>query len=318
MYTYIIRRFIQMFIVLIIVSMIVFFTVRLLPGDPILIYMSRTEMQNISQEQIDAMRHETGLDKPQVVQYGLWMRDVFTGNLGTSLLDRRPVLDSIMVRLPVTLYLGGIAFVISAFLGIVLGIVAAVYRGRIVDVVVTGLGNVGVTTPVFWLGILLIYFFALKLKILPAFGYTSPFEDFWASIQQAILPIFCLIVPRISSILRLTRSSMLDVIHEDYIRTALSKGLRERTVIFKHALKNALIPVFTLTGMQLAGMISGQVLIERVFSIPGIGRMVVEAVLSQDYSVLQGAVLIIGILVLVINLIVDLSWGWIDPRIRYG
>jgi len=182
----------------------------------------------------------------------------------------------------------------------------------------TSLGNLGITIPVFWLGILLIYYFGLKLDLLPIFGYTSPLEDFWKNTTEIILPVFCLAVPPIASAVRMTRSSMLEVMRQDYVRTAWSKGLRERIVVMRHALKNGLIPVVTLKGMSLARIVGGSVLVETVFNIPGMGRLAVEGLFSHDYAVVQGCMLIAGTVVLVSNLIIDLSYGWLDPRIRYG
>jgi peptide/nickel transport system permease protein len=186
------------------------------------------------------------------------------------------------------------------------------------DNVLTSLGNLGICVPVFWLGILLIYLFSHKLKWLPTFGYTSPFEDFWLSTKQIILPVLCIAAPGMASAVRLTRSSMLEVLRQDYIRTAWSKGLRERLVIIRHALKNGLIPVITLKGMTMANIVGGSVLIETVFSIPGMGRLMVEAIFSHDYIVIQGAILVVGIILLTVNLLIDLSYGWLDPRVRYG
>jgi peptide/nickel transport system permease protein len=186
------------------------------------------------------------------------------------------------------------------------------------DNVLTSLGNLGITIPVFWLGILLIYAFGLKLDWLPIFGYTSPFEDFALNTQQIIMPVFCLAIPSVASAVRMTRSSMLEVMRQDYVRTAWSKGLRERAVIMRHALKNGLIPVVTLKGVTLTVIVGGSVLVETVFSIPGMGRLAVEGLFSQDYAVVQGVILVIGTFVLAINLLIDLSYGWLDPRVRYG
>jgi len=197
-------------------------------------------------------------------------------------------------------------------------VISAVRRGTWLDTIVTILANIGITVPIFWLGIILMYIFALELKWLPVFGYTSPFNDFWMSTRQLVMPVFCLAIFSLSSIIRQTRSSMLEVMRQDYIRTAWSKGLRERVVIYRHALKNGLIPVITLIGMSLSMVIGGSVLIETVFNIPGLGRALVTAVFTKDYQVVQGFSLIIAAVVLVTNLIVDISYGWFDPRIRYN
>jgi peptide/nickel transport system permease protein len=315
--TYIIRRILQMILVLLIVTVIVFLMVRLLPGDPILMYLTTTDLQEITQEQIDFIRRDLGLDRPLLVQYFDWIGNVVTGDLGNSIIHRGKVGDDIKRRLPITLHLGGLAFIISIIIGIPMGVIAAVRRGTWLDSVLTSLGNLGITIPVFWLGILLIYAFGYKLDWLPVFGYTSPFKDLALNTRQIILPVFCLAVPPIASAVRLTRSSMLDVMRQDYVRTAWSKGLVERSVIMRHALKNGLIPVVTLKGISLATIVGGSVLVETVFSIPGMGRLAVEALFSQDYTVVQAVILVTSIVILAINLLVDLSYGWLDPRVRY-
>jgi peptide/nickel transport system permease protein len=307
-----------MILVLLIVTVIVFLMVRLLPGDPILMYLTTSDLEEITQEQVDVIRHDLGLDRPLLVQYFDWIGKVVTGDLGTSIIHRGKVGDDIKRRLPITLHLGGLAFIISIIVGIPMGIIAAVRRGTWLDNVLTSLGNLGITIPVFWLGILLIYAFGLKLDWLPVFGYTSPFKDFGLNTQQIILPVFCLAVPPIASAVRLTRSSMLEVMRQDYVRTAWSKGLRERAVIMRHGLKNGLIPVVTLKGISLATIVGGSVLVETVFSIPGMGRLAVEGLFSQDYAVVQAVILVIGTFILFINLLIDLSYGWLDPRVRYG
>ncbi len=318
MATYISRRLIQAVIVLIIVSLLVFVVIRLLPGDPILIYLSQEEMETLTQEEVDRTRHEFGLDRPLMVQYLDWVADLFRGNFGTSLFYRENVGTLIAERLPITLHLGLIAFVLSGLLGITAGMLAALRRGRWIDTLMTVLANLGITVPVFWLGILLIYLFGLKLRLLPIFGYTSPFEDFWLSTKQLIMPVCCLCIFSLASLARQTRSSMLEVIHQDYIRTAWSKGLRERTIVIRHVMKNGLIPVITLMGMGLRFILGGSVLIETVFNIPGMGRLSVEAVFSQDYAIIQAVIFLTALIVVLANLLVDISYGWLDPRVRYG
>lgn len=318
MATYIIRRILQMILVLFIITVIVFLMMRLLPGDPIVLYLATQNVEELSQERIDIMRHDLGLDRSLWVQYFDWLSNVITGDLGNSIIHRGKVITDIKQRLPITLHLGLLAFIASIIIGIPLGVISAVRRNSWMDNVLTSLGNLGVCVPIFWLGILLIFLFSHQLKLLPTFGYTSPFEDFWLNTRQIILPVFCIAVPGIASAVRLTRSSMLEVLQQDYIRTAWSKGLRERAIIMRHGLKNGLIPVITLKGITMANIVGGSVLIETVFSIPGMGRLMVEAIFSQDYIVLQGGILIIGIVLLSVNLLIDLSYGWLDPRVRYN
>jgi peptide/nickel transport system permease protein len=297
--------------------MLIFFAMRFLPGDPILMLITSDDLAEVSEDEIQALKKEFGLDKPMAVQYITWLSNAFYGDLGKSIINRTNVTEEIIGRLPITLHLGLLAFIISILIGIPAGVVCAIRRGKRVDTVVTILSNLGITVPTFWFGILLIYFFALYLRLLPVHGYTSPFDDFWMSTKQIIMPVFCLSIFPIASSARQTRSSMLEVMGQDYIRTAWAKGLKERFIITRHALKNALIPVVTLNGMTLRNIIGGSVLIETVFNVPGMGRLVVDAVFSQDYAIVQGVSLLIAIVVMMANLLVDLSYGWLDPRIRY-
>jgi peptide/nickel transport system permease protein len=316
--TYIVKRILSMLVVLLIVTAIVFILVRLLPGDPILIYLTQQDVESLSIEQVAKVRHELGLDKPIAVQYVRWVGALARGDFGISVIRQTPVMLDIKQRLPITLHLGSMAFLVSIMIGIPAGVIAAVRRGGWLDQLVTTIGNLGVTIPSFWLAIFLIYIFGLRLGWLPIFGYTSPFKDFWLSASQAILPVFCLAIPPIAMDMRLTRSSMLEVMRQDYVRTAWSKGMPEARVIIRHGLKNALIPVITMKGMSIIMIFGGSVFIETVFSIPGMGRLLVEAVRSLDYGVVQAVMFVMAIIVSVVNLLIDISWGWLDPRIRYG
>jgi peptide/nickel transport system permease protein len=218
---------------------------------------------------------------------------------------------------PVTIYLTFWALLLSTIFGIFAGVISAVKRGSIIDSVISLFANTGVAIPTFWLGIIGIYLFGLKLGWLPIQGWTSPFDDFWQSTKQAIMPIIALAIPNIAVVVRQTRSSMLETIRQDYVRTATSKGLSKNIVLYKHALRNALIPVVTLVGLTLTFLIGGEVLIETVFNIPGLGRLLVRAALEKDFLIVQSGVLLIGTAVCLINLLVDIAYGWIDPRIRY-
>jgi len=224
----------------------------------------------------------------------------------------------ILERYPVTIHLGLLAFTLSTTLGILAGLLAAIRRGKWADKVVTPLTYIGITIPIFWLGILMIYAFGLKLHWLPIIGYTSPFDDFWMSTKQAIMPVICLSVGALAATARQTRSSMLEVIRQDYIRTAWSKGLKEGIVVMRHALKNSLIPVITVLGLHLGWIFGGSVIIETVFSIPGIGYLMVTSIFCQDYAVVQSCTLIFALMIIFANLVVDISYGWLDPRIKYG
>jgi peptide/nickel transport system permease protein len=317
MTAYIIRRLIMGVIVILIVTLMIFIFIRILPGDPLIMYMTGQELYELSEQQMDTLRAKFGLDKPLPLQYINWLGNIFQGDLGLSIYYDSKVAGLVAERLPVTLYLGVISFIVGNFLGISFGVICALQRGKWLDTVVTFFANIGITVPSFWIGIILIYILALKLGWLPVYGYVSPFEDFWMSIRKAIMPVFCLSLFTIASVCRLTRSSMLEVIAQDYIRTAWSKGLMERAVVARHTIKNALIPVITAMGFQVAMIFGGSVLIETIFNIPGVGRLMTESVIEQDFMVVQAGTLMIATMVVLTNLAVDISYGWLDPRIRY-
>ncbi len=310
---YIIRRLILSLVVIWIVTILSFLLVHIMPGDPAAIMLGA----EASQEQIDTLRHELLLDQPVVVQYGHWLGNVITGNFGKSLKYQENVGNLIAQRLPITIYLSLLALVVSVVIGVGAGIICAVRRGSILDSVITILANAGISLPMFWLGILGIYLFGLKLGWLPIQGYVSPLDNFWLSLRKTIMPVICLAIPSIAILARQTRSSMLEVVRQDYIKTAWAKGLAERVIVINHALKNSLIPIVTLLGLQLRLVVSGSVVVETVFNIPGMGRLLVSATFAKDFITVQAITLVIGIVVLFSNLIVDISYGWLDPRIRF-
>jgi len=314
---FIIRRLFQAAIIMVIVSLLVFFMMRLLPGDPILLLVTSNQKAEFTEQQIEILRHEYGLDKPIIVQYIDWMGGVLRGDLGISILNKTRVGPEMTKRFFISIHLGLLSFIIGNLVGIPLGVIAAVRRATWIDSVVTVLSNIGITVPNFWFGMILIYIFGLHFRLLPTMGYTSPVTDFWLNTRQLIMPLACLSLFPIAGTARQTRSSMLEVMNQDYIRTAWSKGLKERVVVLKHALKNGMIPVITLSGMQLSMIIGGQVLIEMVFNIPGMGRLLVTSVSNQDYPYVQGIILLIAAVVVFVNLLVDFTYGWLDPRIRY-
>jgi peptide/nickel transport system permease protein len=313
MTNYIISRVIQTIVVLFLVSIITFLLVEIMPGDPVITMLGR----DATPEEAATLRAELWLDRPITVRYVHWFSGVLQGDLGESIFYREPVTDVLMKKFRITGYLACLALVLSVVLGITTGIISAIRRGGAVDQLVSVSANIGIAIPAFWLGIMGIYLFALKLAWLPIHGWTSPFEDFWMSSSQAVMPVILLAIPSIAVLSRQSRSSMLEVIHQDYIRTAWSKGLRERVVVFKHAIKNALMPVVTLVGLQVRLLFGGSVLVEQVFNIPGLGRLLVQSAFNKDFTVIQGGVILIGLIVCIVNLLVDISYGWIDPRVRY-
>ena len=318
MTTYTIRRLIEGFVIIIAVTLIVFLMMRLLPGDPLSLYVAQNELSNMAPEQLHQLEVQFGLDKPLMVQYFVWIWDALRGNLGTSIFYQQNVTTLIEQRMPITIHLGILAFILSGILGILFGIICALKRGTWIDTTVTLLANIGITLPSFWIAILLIYVFGLRLGLLPVFGYTSPFENFGLNAREVIMPVFCLAVFSIAGLTRQCRSTILEVVRQDYIRTAWAKGLSERVVVFRHTLKNAMIPVVTILGLQIRLIFGGSVIIETVFNINGVGRLLTSAVFAQDFQVVQAGTLIIAIIVVLSNLLVDISYGWLDPRIRLG
>jgi peptide/nickel transport system permease protein len=318
MTAFIIRRLLQSIVIIFLVTISVFLCMRLLPGDPIFMLFSPSELQTYTEEELAAIRHKAGLDKPLPVQYFSWIGGVFRGDLGKSIMFDFTVSSELAKRIPVTAYIGSIAFIIGTILGVSFGVISAIKRGSWIDSLVTTLANLGITIPTFWLGVMLIFFFAIDLRWLPVMGFTNPFIDFWDSTRKLVMPVICMVIPGLAGYARYTRSSMLEVLRQDYIRTAWSKGLRQRVVIMKHAMKNGLIPIVTLTGMGIGGILGGSVMIEQVFNIPGMGRLAVEAMFTHDYAITQGLTLVFTGIVIFSNLLVDISYVWLDPRIRFN
>ncbi len=310
---YIVQRVIQTLVVILILSVICFFLMHLLPGDPALSLLG----EEPTQEEIERVRAELGLDRPVIVQYFSWLADAVRGDLGTSIKYREDVTSLILHRLTPTLHIGVVSFVISVVLGVAAGVIASIRRGGWLDSLITISANLGMAVPNFWLGILGIYFFSLYLGWLPVQGYVSPAEDFWESTKRIIMPCLVLGCSSMAGLARQTRSSMLEVIRQDYIRTAKAKGLKRKVVLYKHALKNAVIPVITLCGLMLPNIIGGSVIIEQVYNINGIGRLMLTAVFDRDIIVVQGCLIMISITVALANLLVDISYGYFNPRIRY-
>ena len=239
---YVIRRLIQCVVIIFLVTLGLFFAMRLLPGDPLLMIINQEQLGELTQERLDQLREEHGFNRPLIVQYFSWISDTVHGDLGTSITYTSPVTSLLKKRIPITFHLGILSFIIAHVIGIAIGIFSAIRRGTRLDTGLTVLANIGITIPTFWLGIMLIYLFALYWHLLPPMGYTSPFENFWLSTRQLIMPVFCLAVLPLASAARQTRSSVLEIMRQDYVRTAWSKGLKERSVVMRHALKNATYP----------------------------------------------------------------------------
>jgi peptide/nickel transport system permease protein len=317
MIAYIIRRLFQGILVLILVTIFIFLVMRLLPGDPLMLFVAQSQIENITPAGLAELRHQFGLDASLPVQYIRWIGGTLRGDLGYSIFVREKVSTLVVQRFPITVHLGAVSMVFSCVFGITFGVICAVRRGKWIDTLFTILANLGITAPSFWVGVMLMYIFGLKLNLLPISGYTSPFENFWLSVKQILMPVLCLSFFSLAALTRQSRSSTLEVVRQDFVRTAWAKGLTERIIVIRHIIKNSLIPVVTILGMQVGYIFGASVLIETIFNIPGMGRMMRDGVFSQDYQVVQSGVLIICAVVVLTNIAVDISYGWLDPRIRY-
>jgi peptide/nickel transport system permease protein len=311
---YILKRLISMIPVLFLVSLVVFIIVHLTPGDPALVMLG----EEVNPTSLAALRHDMGLDQPIPVQYMTWLSSVLRGDLGHSIQNHQPVFEAILQRLPVTAELTLLAMIISLVIAIPTGILSATRRGSRSDLISTTLALLGVSMPSFFLAILLIFIFSLDLRWLPPIGFTPILEDPIANIKGLVLPAVTLGAATAAIIARLTRSSLLEVLQLEYIRTARAKGLAERGVIYGHALKNAMIPVMTIIGLQVGALLGGAIITETIFVLPGVGRLAVDAIFTRDFPVLQGVVLFLALIYLFVNLTVDVLYAYLDPRIHYG
>lgn len=313
MLTYFIRRLLALIPVLFLVSIIVFIIMHAIPGDPVDV-MYGTE--GVSEETRAAIEHKLGLDQPLPVQYFCWLGRFVTGDWGVSFINGQPIAKTILLKLPATYFLSLTSMVAAIILSFPLGIVAAIKRNTGVDYLAMVLALLGISIPNFWMAIMLVLIFSLTLGWLPSIGYVSPLESVTGSIKHLVLPSIALGVSLIGTFTRLTRSSLLEVLGEDYVRTARSKGLGETVVILVHALKNAIIPVITVMGMWFGFLLAGSVVIETIFAWPGVGQLLVQSILSRDYPMVQNVVLIVSITFVLINLFVDMTYTFLDPRIQ--
>ncbi|PGY09700.1 peptide/nickel transport system permease protein [Bacillus sp. OV166] len=304
MLMFILRRLIQTIPVVIGVTFVVFFIMQLVPGDPAVLLAG----EGASKETVNALREQLGLNRPLLVQYFDYLLNVFQGDFGNSLKNSQPVLDEIMVRLPITMELAFFSIIITIVLGMAAGIISAVKPYSLTDTSVMLVALLGISLPSFWFGLMMMYFFSVKLQILPVAG--------WDSILHVILPALTLGAGGAAIVARMTRSSMLEVIRQDYIRTARAKGLREHVIIYKHALRNALIPVITVVGLQFGALLGGTVLVESIFAINGLGRMIVDAIRMRDLPVVQGGVLAASLIFVIVNLFVDVFYRFFNKRIE--
>jgi peptide/nickel transport system permease protein len=307
LYAYLIRRLLWSIPVLLGITFTIHTVLSLTPGDPVRIMLGETA----TQEQIAAVRRELGLDRPFMERYGVYLGNLLQGDLGRSYRSQREVLEEISDALPATAQLAVASLLLIILLGIPMGVASAVYRGSWLDASMTGFALVGLSMPVFWIGLILIYLLGFKWPVLPIGGMRDGLASF-------VLPAITLALNSLAMISRLTRSTVLETLGEDFIRTARSKGLSARIVLWKHALKAAFIPILTVIGLQFGLLMGGAVLTETVFAWPGIGRLMVDAIMSRDLLIVQGAVLVLALIFVLINLLVDLSYSLLDPRIRYS
>jgi peptide/nickel transport system permease protein len=315
--TYLTKRLLLIVPTLFGVAAVVFVIMRVIPGDVTLLILGGDQTGRIDPQQLAAMRHQLGLDQPIAVQFGQWLWDVLRLDFGKSLWTGQPVIEEVLIRLPLSLEVAILATIVSVLLAIPLGMLAAVRQDTWVDYVIR-VGSIGgQAIPSFWVGILVILFLVIYFGWGPPLEFTPPWVDPWANFQQLVWPVVTVGYRYAAVTTRMTRSTVLEVLREDYIRTAWAKGLRERAVVIRHALKNAMLPVITLIGTEFAFLIGGLVVTETVFTLNGVGRFVVDAVAHRDYPVVQALVFLIAFCFVIVNLLIDLAYAWLDPRIRY-
>lgn len=316
MVNYLIRRLLDLALVLLGVSVLVFLMIRLIPGDAVQIMLgANTE---ITPEGLASLRERLGLNKPLLLQYWDWLSGVLRGDLGQSIWTGNPIRDEILARLPVTLELTFVSLGLGVLLAIPAGVLSAYWRNSGAEYLIRLVAITGVTIPAFWLGTVFIYLSFRFFPSWPSIGYLAPHEDFWGHLSRMVLPILALSLPLLAGLSRLLRSSLLEVFSQDYIRTARSKGLPERTVLYKHALRNATIPLVTVIGLQAGYLFGGAIVVEQVFAIPGMGRLIVGAINERNYPLVQGCILLVTAGFVMINLVVDLAYAWLDPRVEYA
>jgi peptide/nickel transport system permease protein len=310
---YVVRRIVLMLPVAFLVTLIAFGLLRLAPGDPVLADAGEVR----DPDTLDAMRHSLGLDQPLPVQYVVWLSHTLQGDFGRSIRTHQRVAEAIVERLPATLELTGVAFLFSITVGLIVGTLSALHRNSALDLLATSATIAGVSVPNFFLGLMLILLFSLVLRMFPQGGYTPAIDDPVENLRRIVLPALTLSAATLAVNMRQVRSSLLDVFGQDYIRTARAKGLNQGAIIIGHALKNGLIPVVTIVGLQVGALIEGAVITEQIFFWPGVGKLVVDSIGGRDYPVVQAVVLLSSLSFMVSTLLVDIVYGWLDPRISY-
>jgi len=315
MYKYVLRRLLLAIPVLLLSSLIVFGLMRVMPGDALVALMG--ESGNVGERELKKLRKDLGLDRPYHEQYLIWVWQMVSLNPGDSIFTNEPIPVALKKSIPVTLELATLALILGLAIAIPVGVLSATRQDKPADYVGRVVAVSGLSFPDFWLGTLVITFAAIWFRWIPPLGYVSIWDDPWRNLQQFLLPAAVLGFRLSAATMRMTRSTVLEVLREDYVRTAWAKGLAGRMVVYKHALKNALIPVVTIVGGQLGTLLAGTVVVETIFALPGMGRLTVEAILFRDYPVVQTNVMLVAGVLVTLNLLVDLTYAWLDPRIRY-
>ena len=315
MYKYVLRRVLLAVPVLVLSSLIVFGLMRVMPGDALTALMA--ESGNVGEKELQKLRKDLGLDLPYYKQYLVWVWQMVSFNPGDSIFTNEPIPVALRKAIPVTLELATLAMILGLVIAIPVGVLSATHQDRLSDYVGRVVAVSGLSMPEFWLGTLVITFAAIWFHWMPPIGYVSFWESPWKNLQQFLVPAAILGFRLSAATMRMTRSTVLEVLREDYVRTAWAKGLAGKIVVYKHALKNALIPVVTIVGGQLGVLLAGTVVVETIFALPGMGRLTVEAILYRDYPVVQTNVMLVAGTLVTLNLLVDMTYAWLDPRIRY-
>jgi peptide/nickel transport system permease protein len=318
MQAYIAKRFLLFIPTLLMATLVAFLLLRVIPGDPAMVKLAgETGDSDFTPAELQALRVKMGTDQPLYMQYGRWLWDMVHLDFGDSMFFDEPVSNDLAEKFPITLELTALAMVIATVIAVPLGLISAIKQDSSADYVARVISIAGVALPNFWVGILIVYFLVLMFAWMPPLGYASLWDDPLTNLQQLFFPALALGIYQMAFMARVTRSSMLEVYREDYTRTARGKGLAERVVILRHALKNALLPVVTISGYEFGRLLAGTVVIESIFMIPGMGRLLVDSVFHRDYTEVQAIVMVITATVLILNLALDLVYGWLNPRIRY-
>jgi peptide/nickel transport system permease protein len=314
---YMARRLLLYIPMLLLLTLLVFLLMRVIPGDPALLILAGSGEGSFTKQDLANLRRELGTDRPIFVQYGDWLGGLLRGNLGTSLFYRTPIIQELRPRLPATFELAVMAGMASLLLAVPLGTLSAVKQDSVLDYLSRMLTFTGISVPIFVIGLLLVYLLVRFFNWFPPLGYATLWEDPWTNVQQMFFPALALAFFELNFAARVTRSAMLEVVREDYVRTARSKGLQESRVVLLHALRNASLPIITVAAWSFARLLGGTIIIERIFLVPGMGTLLLDAIIARDYTLIQAIVLVYATIVLTANLVVDIIYSWLDPRIHY-